>query len=87
MKVLFHAAAFADYQSWAADDLKAFKKISALIEEIARTPFAGTGKPEPLRGNLSGFWSRRITGERRLVYKVEQGALVVAACKYHCAKK
>jgi len=83
MKVLFHESALTDYQVWATDDLKVFKKISGLIKEIARTPFIGTGKPEPLRGNLSGFWSRRITGEHRLVYKVEQGVLIIAACKFH----
>jgi len=56
MKVLFHESALTDYQSWATDDLKVFRKISGLIKEITRTPFTGTGKPEPLRGNLSGFW-------------------------------
>ena len=87
MKVLFHESALADYQSWATDDLKVFKKISGLIKEIIRTPFTGTGKPEPLRGNLSGFWSRRITDEHRLVYKVEQGILIIAACKFHYVVK
>ena len=60
-----------------------FKKISALIKEIIRTPFTGTGKPEPLRGDLGGFWSRRITGKHRLVYKVEQDLLIIASCKSH----
>jgi len=83
MKVLFHESALTDYQLWATDDLKVFKKISGLIKEITRTPFVGTGKPEPLRGSLSGFWSRRITGEHRLVYKVEHGMLTIAACKFH----
>ena len=79
MKVLFHQSAIADYQQWAIDDITVFKKISALIKEIVRTPFTGTGKPEPLRGNLAGFWSRRITGEHRLVYKVEQDLLIIAS--------
>jgi len=87
MKVLFHESALTDYQSWATDDLKVFKKISGLIKEITRTPFTGTGKPEPLRGNLSKFWSRRITDEHRLVYKVEQGMLIIAACRFHYADK
>jgi len=87
MKVLFHESALIDYQSWATDDLKVFKKISGLIKEITRTPFTGTGKPEPLRGNLSKFWSRRITDEHRLVYKVEQGMLIIAACRFHYADK
>ena len=87
MKVLFHESALIDYQSWATDDLKVFKKISGLIKEITRTPFTGTGKPEPLRGNLSKFWSRRITDEHRLVYKVEQGMLIIAACKFHYADR
>jgi len=87
VKVLFHETALADWQSWATEEPKVFKKIGDLVKEITRTPFAGTGKPEPLRGNLSGFWSRRITGRHRLVYKIEQGVLVVAACKSHYADK
>ena len=58
-------------------------KINNLLKEITRTPFTGTGKPEPLKGNLSGFWSRRITDEHRLVYKVEQNVLYIAGCKFH----
>jgi len=83
MNILFHQSAFADYQQWASGDIAVFKKITALIKEITRTPFTGTGKPEPLRGSLSGFWSRRITETHRLVYKVEQNLLVIASCKSH----
>jgi len=65
------------------NSIAVFQKIGSLIKEIARTPFVGRGKPEPLRGNLSGFWSRRITGKHRLVYKVEQEFVVIASCKSH----
>jgi len=87
MNVMFHQSAFDDYQKWAVDDKKIFFKIGSLIKEITRTPFIGTGKPEPLRGNLSGFWSRRITDKHRLVYKVEQDVLIIAACKSHYSSK
>jgi toxin YoeB len=66
--------------------LRAFvvlRKIYSLIKECQRTPFEGAGKPEPLRHNLQGFYSRRITGEHRLVYKAEEGVLFIAQCRYH----
>ena len=87
MNVMFHQSAFTDYQEWAINDIGVFKKISTLIKEITRTPFTGTGKPEPLHGNLSGFWSRRITGKHRLVYKMENKLLIIAACKSHYGDK
>jgi toxin YoeB len=87
MNVLFQQFAFNDYQQWAVDDKKIFTKIGNLIKEITRTPFTGTGKPEPLKGSLSGFWSRRITDKHRLVYKVEQDVLIIAGCKLHYAEK
>ena len=83
MNVLFHQSALADYQQWATDDITVFRKISVLIKEIIREPFTGIGKPEPLRANLAGFWSRRITGKHRLVYKAEQDLLIIASCKSH----
>ena len=83
MDIRFQQSAFFDYQQWAIDDKKTFLRIGNLIKEVARTPFAGTGKPEPLRGNLSGFWSRRITDKHRLVYKVEEDVVIIAGCKYH----
>jgi len=83
MEIQFQQSAFEDYQQWAVDDKKTFAKIGSLIKEITRTPFTGTGKPEPLKGNLSGFWSRRITGEHRIVYKVEKDVLYIAGCKSH----
>ncbi|MDD2815079.1 MAG: Txe/YoeB family addiction module toxin [Thiotrichaceae bacterium] len=75
--------AWEDYLSWQAEDKKIVDEINALIEECLRDPFKGTGKPEPLRGDLTGFWSRRITKEHRLVYLPEGGTLYIVACRYH----
>ena len=83
MLIQFQQSAFNDYQQWAVDDKKIFFKIGSLIKEVTRTPFTGTGKPEPLKGNLSGFWSRRITNTHRLVYKVEKDVVFIAGCKSH----
>jgi len=87
MDIQFHPDAFNDYQQWATDDKKVFAKINALIKETCRTPFTGTGKPEPLKGNLAGFWSRHITGKHRLVYKPEEDVLIIAGCKSHYGDK
>ena len=76
-------SAWADYQYWQAQDKKTLKRINLLIQDAMRSPFAGIGKPEPLRENLSGFWSRRIDETNRLVYTVDGAALVVIACRYH----
>ena len=75
--------AWDDYLYWQQYDKSMLKKVNALIEEITRTPFRGTGKPEPLRENLSGFWSRRLNQEHRLVYTVEKDAVIILQCKYH----
>lgn len=83
MKVIFVDGAWEDYLYWQQTDKSMLKKINGLIKEISRTPFQGTGKPEPLKENLSGFWSRRINQEHRLVYKVEDGVVIVLQCKYH----
>jgi toxin YoeB len=83
MDIYWDKTAWEDYQHWVANDRKVLRKINALIKECQRTPFAGTGKPEALKQNLSGFWSRRITGEHRLVYKVENDILYIAQCRYH----
>ncbi|TCK85069.1 Txe/YoeB family addiction module toxin [Albibacterium bauzanense] len=83
MKVIFVDGAWEDYLYWQQTDKSMLKKINGLIKEILRTPFQGTGKPEPLKENLSGFWSRRINQEHRLVYKVEDGVVIVLQCKYH----
>lgn len=83
MIISFVERSWEEYNSWHQDDKKTFKKIQKLIKEIMRDPFGGLGKPEPLKNNLSGYWSRRITDEHRLVYKVEQNQLIVISCKYH----
>ena len=83
MKITFVDGAWEDYLYWQQTDKSMLKKINGLIKEISRTPFQGTGKPEPLKENLSGFWSRRINQEHRLVYKVEDGVVIVLQCKYH----
>ncbi|WP_082727289.1 Txe/YoeB family addiction module toxin [Nostoc sp. NIES-3756] len=65
------------------EDKKVFKKILDLVKDIQRDPFSGIGKPEPLKYELQGYWSRRITEEHRLVYKVEEDLLIILSCKYH----
>lgn len=70
MILAFTSGAWNDYLYWRDNDLEVLDKINELIKEIIREPFKGKGKPEPLRGNLAGFWSRRITGEHRLVYTI-----------------
>jgi toxin YoeB len=87
MKLVFWPTAWEDYLHWQAEDRKTLERINTLLKECTRDPFRGTGKPEPLSGNLSGWWSRRITGEHRLVYRVsgkgEAQALEVAQVRYH----
>ena len=83
MKIIFMADAWEDYLYWQKNDKSILKKINALIKESVRTPFEGTGKPEALKENLAGFWSRRINLEHRLVYKVEDGAIYILQCSYH----
>ncbi|MCL2441666.1 MAG: Txe/YoeB family addiction module toxin [Treponema sp.] len=81
--ITFSETAFAQYRDWAKEDTKILEKINTLITEITRTPFKGTGKPEPLKGNWSGYWSRRITQEHRLIYKVFPDQILIASCKNH----
>ncbi|MFY7998047.1 MAG: Txe/YoeB family addiction module toxin [Candidatus Kapaibacteriota bacterium] len=81
--IAFHAKAFAEIREWAETDSKIHLKILAMLNEIARSPYRGTGKPEPLKGNLQGYWSRRITDEHRLVYQVTEEAITVMRCKGH----
>lgn len=76
-------AAWEDYQYWQGQDRKTLKRINCLIQDCMREPFDGIGKPEPLKENLSGFWSRRIDEVNRLVYRVDGVDLVVIACRYH----
>lgn len=72
-----------DYEHWKTMDRDILDKVDALIKECLRTPFKGTGKPESLSGDLSGFWSRRITREHRLVYLYEDGTLTIIGCRFH----
>ncbi len=83
MKIVWMPEAWEDYLYWQGTDKKVLKKINALIKECQRTPFSGTGKPEALKNNLSGWWSRRITHVDRLVYKVEDDTLNILQCRYH----
>lgn len=83
MKLVFAEQAWEDYLYWQAQDAKILERLNALLRECQRTPFAGTGKPEPLRGDLCGWRSRRITLEHRLVYRIEDESLLIAQCRYH----
>ena len=83
MILSFADDAWDDYLYWQKHDKKILKKINQLIKEIQRDPFKGLGEPEPLKYNWSGYWSRRITIEHRLVYKVTQNAILIAQCRYH----
>ena len=74
--------AWEDYLFWQAKDKTVLKRINALLRDIQRSPFEGIGKPEPLKHNLSGFWSRRIDDEHRLVYAVQDDSILVAQCRY-----
>ena len=81
--ISFTKLAWNDYLLWIESDQKKLKKINALIEEIIRTPFKGSGKPEPLKFKLAGFWSRRIDRENRLVYSVKSDKILIISCKGH----
>ena len=83
MKLTWSAEAWEDYLYWQDTDKKTVKKINELLKDASRTPIEGKGKPEPLKHNLAGFWSRRITAEHRLVYAVTEEALLIASCRYH----
>jgi toxin YoeB len=83
MKITFSEQAWDDYVYWQETDKNLVKKVNKLIKEIKRTPFEGTGKPEPLKNNLVGFWSRRITEEHRLVYGIYEDSILVASCRFH----
>ncbi len=83
MKLSFHPLAWEQYLYWQRTDKAMLRKINRLIAECLRHPFDGTGKPEPLRGDLSGFWSRRIDRGYRLVYRATKTALEIVQCRYH----
>jgi toxin YoeB len=83
MNILFSAQAWEDYLHWQQTDKRLIKKINELLKDISRDPHSGIGKPEPLKFALSGYWSRRITDEHRLVYKVDGNTIKVAQARYH----
>lgn len=84
--VVFSSDAFEQYQYWQETDRKILQKLNQLLRECQRTPLVGTGKPEPLKGQLAGAWSRRITQEHRLVYEVDAQNVFVISCRYHYEK-
>jgi toxin YoeB len=82
-KLVWTEEAWSDYLYWQGQDKKTLKRINKLIEATLRTPFEGIGKPEPLKENLTGFWSRRIDETHRLIYAVDDQYLTIIACRYH----
>ncbi|MCO5949178.1 Txe/YoeB family addiction module toxin [Mucilaginibacter flavidus] len=83
MKIVFLDQGWEDYLYWQTTDKATLKKINSLLKEIERMPFEGSGKPEPLKHNLAGWWSRRINLEHRLVYKIDEKSIVILQCRYH----
>ena len=83
MRIVWAPGAWQDYLYWPDADVRVRDKINTLIDSIQLHPFTGLGKPEPLKQNLRGYWSRRITREHRLVYRVEAGVLQIAQCRFH----
>lgn len=83
MNLVFSECAWEHYLHWQTSDTKMLRKLNALLKECLRHPINGTGKPEPLRGDLAGFWSRRIDREHRLVYRATDTSLEIAQCRYH----
>jgi toxin YoeB len=87
VKIVFLPRAWEQYLSWAADDAKILARLNALVQDARRSPFRGIGKPEPLRDSLAGWWSRRITEQHRLVYRVvgkgEDRVLEILQCRFH----
>ncbi len=83
MKLIWSESSWEDYLYWQKQDRRILRKINTLLKEIARHPFEGLGKPEPLKHTLQGCWSRRINDEHRLVYKIDDGAILIVSCRYH----
>ena len=83
VKVIFTDEAWENYLFWQENDRKILKKINLLIKEISREPFKGKGKPEPLKYQLKGFWSRRINAEHRLIYSYIEGEILIISCRFH----
>jgi len=83
MRIIFTKNSWEDYTSWVNTDKKTLQKINTLIKDIQKNPFEGKGKPEPLKYDLAGFWSRRIDREHRLVYRFENNEILIYSCRYH----
>ena len=83
MKLIFADAAWEDYLYWQRQDKRIVERIHKLIQEVQREPFVGIGKPEPLKHDFAGYWSRRITDEHRMVYMIEGEGLLIAQLRYH----
>ncbi len=83
MTLFFTEKAWEDYLYWQKNDKSVLRKLNSIIKEIKRAPFKGLGKPEPLKFDLSGYWSRRLTSEHRIVYKVTEENLMILQCRYH----
>lgn len=83
MKLTFSTNAWDQYLSWQSTDQKILKRINSLIKDIQREPYQGIGKPEPLKHGLSGYWSRRINDEHRIVYKYQDNSILIAQLRYH----
>lgn len=83
MKLIFSEQAWEDYLYWQKTDKKLLERINTLIKDASRSPFEGIGKPEPLKNALSGYWSRRINDEHRIVYKISDGSMFIAQLRYH----
>jgi len=83
VNLLFHANAWEDYQYWLATDKAMLRRLNTLIRDIQRAPFEGIGKPEALKADLSGYWSRRIDAEHRIVYRIDADAVIIVQCRGH----
>ena len=83
MKLIFSEQAWEDYLYWQKTDTKLLERINTLIKDTSRSPFEGIGKPEPLKNALSGYWSRRINDEHRIVYKISDGSMLIAQLRFH----
>lgn len=83
MKYIFVDESWHDYLYWQKTDKKILKKINSLIKDISRIPFDGIGKPEPLKYKYQGYWSKRIDGEHRLIYKIKDNEILIAKCRFH----
>lgn len=87
MKIKFVDESWEDYLHWQKYDMKKLKKINELIKDICRTPYQGIGKPEQLKYTYSGYWSRRIDGEHRLIYHISDNELIILKCRFHYDEK